>query len=61
MQHVVAGRAAVTNAARIRATIQRFHAGESDADMAIVIGEDLEKARRELAAMRRAGVYQGGR
>ena len=61
VQHVVAGRAAVTTAERIRATIQRFHAGESDADMAIVIGEDLEKARRELAAMRRAGVYQGGR
>ena len=46
---------------RIRATIARFHGGQSDADMAIVIGEDLEKARRELATMRRAGVYLGGR
>ena len=61
VQHVAAGQAAVANAERIRATIQRFHAGESDADMAIVISDDLEKARRELATMRRAGVYLGGR
>jgi len=60
-QHVVAGQAAVANAERIRATIQRFQAGESDADMAIVIGDDLERARTELANMRRAGVYLGGR
>ena len=57
LQQVVAGGAAVSNAARIRATVERFQAGQSDAGMATVIGEDLEKARRELAAMRGAGVY----
>jgi hypothetical protein len=61
VQHVVAGQAAVSNAERIRATIERFHAGQSDAHMATVIGEDLEKARRELATMRRAGVYKSAR
>ncbi|MDA1184343.1 MAG: hypothetical protein O2930_06835 [Acidobacteria bacterium] len=60
-QHVVSGQAAMENAERIRATIARFQAGQSDADMAIVIGDDLDKARRELADMRRAGVYVGDR
>ncbi len=59
LQQMVAGGAAVSNVARIRATIERFQAGQSDADMTILIGEDLEKARRELATMRRAGVYVG--
>lgn len=61
LQQVAAGRAAVSNAQRIRATIGRFVAGQADADMTTVIGEDLEKARRELEAMRRAGVYVGAR
>ena len=61
VQQVVAGSAAVSNAERIRATIERFQAGQSDAGMATVIGDDLEKARRELATMRRAGVYVGVR
>jgi hypothetical protein len=61
VQQMVAGAAAVSNAERIRATIERFHAGQSDAGMATVIGEDLGKARQELAAMRRAGVYEGAR
>ena len=61
VQQVVAGSAAASNAERIRATIERFQAGRSDAGMATVIGEDLEKARRELATMRRAGVYVGAR
>ena len=41
----------------VRATVERFQAGQSDAGMATVIGEDLEKARRELDVMRKAGVY----
>ena len=61
LQQVVAGQAAVSNVQRIRATIERFLAGQADADMATVIGEDLEKARRELDAMRRARVYVGAR
>ena len=61
LQQMVAGEAAVSNTERIRATVARFHAGQSDADMATVIGDDLERARRELAAMRRAGVYRGAR
>jgi len=61
LQQVVAGSAAVSNAERIRATIERFHDGQSDAGMTTLIGEDLEKARRELATMRRAGVYVGVR
>ena len=61
VQQVVAGSVAASNAERIRATIERFQAGRSDAGMATVIGEDLEKARRELATMRRAGVYMGVR
>jgi len=61
VQQMVAGEAAVFNTERIRATIERFYAGQSDAHMATVIGEDLEKARRELAAMRRAGVYMSAR
>jgi len=61
LQQMVAGAAAVSNAERIRATIERFHAGQSDEGMVTVIDEDLEKARRELAVMRRAGVYVGVR
>ena len=61
LQQVIAGTAAVSNADRIRATIERFHAGQSDVGMVTIIGEDLEKARRELAVMRRAGVYGGSR
>lgn len=61
LQQMVAGAAAVSDTGRIRATIERFHAGQSDAGMVTVIGDELEKARRELAMMRRAGVYQGAR
>ena len=61
LQQVAAGAAAVSNVQRIRATIERFLAGQTDADMTTVIGEDLEKARRELDAMRRARVYVGAR
>jgi hypothetical protein len=55
---VGAGQASAVNAARIRATIERFEAGETDDAMRVVISEDLPAARRELELMRRAGVYQ---
>ena len=61
LQQVAIGQAAGTNAQRLRATIERFLDGQADADMTTVIGEDLEKARRELEVMRQAGVYLFGR
>jgi hypothetical protein len=57
VQQIAAGQAAVANTQRIRSTIERFLDGQTDADMATVISEDLDAARRELAARRRAGVY----
>jgi hypothetical protein len=42
----------------MRATIDRFLAGETDAQMTSVIYIDLDQARRELETIRQAGLYQ---
>jgi hypothetical protein len=41
----------------MRATIARFVAGQTDADMTSVIYPDLDQARRELTTIREAGLY----
>jgi hypothetical protein len=56
-QQVAAGEAAVATTRRMRATIERFEAGETDPTMTSVIYVDLNQARRELAMIRGAGLY----
>ena len=57
VQQVVAGQVAVATARDMRATIARFVAGQTDADMTTVIYPDLDQARRELTIIREAGLY----
>lgn len=58
VQQITAGQIAAATTARMRATIDRFLAGETDAQMTSVIYIDLDQARRELETIRQAGLYQ---
>lgn len=58
VQQIAAGQMAAATTARMRATIDRFLAGETDAEMTSVIYIDLDQARRELEMIRQAGLYQ---
>ncbi len=56
-QQVVSGRAAVATTQSMRATLQRFAAGEETDDMRAVVYIDLAQARRDHNAIRAAGLY----
>jgi hypothetical protein len=56
-QQVVAGEAARRATRTMRDTIQRFAAGETHPDMETVVFDDLPEARRQLDAIRAAGLY----
>jgi len=57
VQQIAAGQAAAARTAVMREAIERFEAGESDPEIATVVYDDLDQARRELEIMRQAGVY----
>jgi hypothetical protein len=58
VQQIAAGQMAAAQTARMRATIDRFLAAETDSEMTSVIYIDLDQARREHETIRRAGLYQ---
>jgi hypothetical protein len=57
VQQVVAGEAAARKAQDMRATIDRFMAGERDREMTHVVFGDLSYAQRIVDRMRREGIY----
>jgi hypothetical protein len=57
VQQVASGEAAAGRARSMTATIERFLAGQRDADMPSVVYSDLDDAQSAVDAMRRAGIY----
>ena len=60
VQQVAAGQAAVETTRSMRATIQRFMAGEEDPAAARVVFDDLEEARDASDRIQAAGLYTAG-
>jgi hypothetical protein len=61
VQQVAAGETAAATTRSMRATIERFRAGEYDPGMTRVVFSDLAQARRAVEAIRRAGLYLDAR
>ena len=57
VQQIAAGQAAVATTRSMKATIQRFVAGETTPEMTEVIFDNLTQARRDLDRIRQAGLY----
>jgi hypothetical protein len=57
VQQVAAGEVAVATTRSMKATIQRFVAGETTPEMTEVIFDNLTQARRDLDRIRQAGLY----
>jgi hypothetical protein len=56
-QQVVSGEAAAATTRSMRATLDRFAAGEESEEMKTVVFVNLTQARRDLNAIRAAGLY----
>ena len=61
LQQVAVGEAARTQTRTLRATLQRFAAGEEDAGMKTVVFDNLDQARQQLNAIQSAGLYLNAR
>ncbi|MGE3402938.1 MAG: hypothetical protein AB7K63_10145 [Vicinamibacterales bacterium] len=57
VQQVGAGQAAIENTTRVRDTVRRFAAGQTEAGMERVVFDDLPEARRQLDAIQDAQLY----
>jgi hypothetical protein len=60
-QQVAAGEAAKVTTARMRDTLDRFAAGETQPEMRSVVFVNLEQARRQFNEIRQAGLYRNAR
>ena len=58
VQQVVAGQAAVMRTRVMVSEIERFVAGERDADMTKIIYPDLDQAQHAVDVIRSAGIYR---